>query len=336
MLDRPSSGGTHLRGRLVRWFVALAATPLLVAASPAGARAGDPPSPEFCVAFSEYYAVQFLVALAESFSGLDEEENGDDAANVGTEIYLVLSPKLERATETMLDAPPPALEKGLKRQLEVWRKGTRLLRREVGLDADAIEAIAELDLETGSSDAQDVLGEDVSDKKLKAAARRFTNSVDSLEDESTRKEERALDRSATHCGVVPDPDVDCPALVTDDEATTLLGELSDTTEGAGCSWVGPDVEEGSSASLAVEVYATALAYERLTGQLAGTGEPVPDLGEEAAVFEGYSSQTLGGTCGRTVVTVVDGRTLQVALCLGDAPVSTEQVVAITTQVIDRL
>jgi hypothetical protein len=35
-------------------------------------------------------------------------------------------------------------------------------------------------------------------------------------------------------------------------------------------------------------------------------------------------------------TVAGLRTLQVALCLGDTPVTTEQVVTIATQVIDRL
>lgn len=321
--------------RFRRGCVAVVIASLVVVAASGTAPAGEPPSADFCGAFAEIYAVQFLVALAEGFSDAAEEDAGGEEHDVGAEIYVVLSPKLERSTETMLESSPEALEKGLERQLRVWRRGVTLLREGVGLDDDAIETIADADLESTTSDTEGVLG-GVSDKKVAAAGRRFRKSLDSLERGTTRKEDRAFDRATTECGIVPDPDVDCPALVTDGEATALLGELSDTTEGEGCSWVGPDVEEGSEASLAVEVYATDLAYDRLIGELAGSAEPVPALGERAAAFEGYSSQTLGGTCGRTLVAVVDGRTLRVALCLGDRPVTTEQVVAIATQVFDRL
>jgi len=322
-------------GRFRRGCVAAAIASLVVVAASGTARAGEAPSAKFCGAFAEVYAVQFLVALAEGFSDAAEEDTGGGEHDVGAEIYVVLSPKLERSSETMLDSAPKALKKSLKRQLEVWRTGVTLLRDDVGLDDDAIETIAEIDVESTTSDTERVLG-DVSDKKIAAAGRNYRKSFDSLERGTSRKEDQAFDAATTGCGIVLDPNVDCAALVTDEEATALLGELSDATEGEGCSWVGPDVEEGSSSSLAVEVYATDLAYERLTGQLAGAGEPVAALGEEAAVFEGYSSQTLGGTCGRTLVAVVDGRTLQVALCLGETPVTTEQVVTIATQVIDRL
>lgn len=321
---------------LGRLLVALVVGSFGVAGTvPAAAHAGDPPSEEFCRAFADFYAVGFLVALAETFAEFDEEESGADGENVVAELYLVFSPKLERTTETMLESAPGDLEKGLKRQLKVWRKGVALLQDDVGLDDEAIEAIADLDVDTSSTDTEDVLG-DVSDKKLKAAAKKFAKSVDSVKEDATRKEEQALSRAATDCGVVPDPDVDCETLVTDDEATALLGELSETETDPGCSWAGPEPDEAASNSLAVEVYAGDVAYERVTEQLSGTGEPVPGLGEQASVFEGYSSQTLGSTCGRTLVAVVDGRTLQVALCLGDTPVTTEQLVALATQVEGRL
>jgi hypothetical protein len=326
-----------MRGRIGRWCaVVVAAAMLVLAVVPAaGARAGGAPSAEFCGAFAEIYAVQFLVALAEGFSDAADDETGGEEHDVGAEIYLVLSPRLERETETMLDTPPKPLENGLKRQLKVWRTGVSLLREDVGLDDDNIETIAETDVESTTSDDEGPLG-DVSEKKIAAAGKKYRKSLDSLEGGTSRKEDRAFDRATTNCGIVPDPDVDCAALVTDEEATALLGEISETTEGEGCSWVGPDVEEGSEPALAVEVFATDLAYERLTGQLAGDGEPVPALGEQAAVFEGYSSQTLGGTSGRTLVAVVDGRTLQVALRLGDAEVTTEQLVGLANQVIGRL
>ena len=323
--------------RLGRLLVTLVAGSFgLGGTAPAAAHAGGPPSEEFCGAFADFYAVRVLVALAESFSEFDDEESGGDGENVVAELYLVFSPKLERTTETMLTAAPEDLEKGLKRQLKVWRKGVALLQDDVGLDDEDIEAIADLDIEESSTDTEDVLG-DVSDKKVKAAAKKFKKSVDSLEDDSTREEQQALSQAATDCGVVPDPDVDCETLVTDDEATAVLGGLSETETDPGCSWVGPEVDDSRGNSLAVEVYASGAAYERITERLAGTGEEaVPGLGEQATVLDGYSSQTLGRTCGRTLVAVVDDRTLQVALCLGDTPVTTEQLAALATQVAGRL
>jgi len=323
-----------MRGRILRWCVAATAS-LGVASAPGTARAGDAPTAEFCGAYAEVYAVQFLVALAEGFSDAAEDEAGAEEHDVAAEIYLVLSPKLERSTETMLESSTKSLEKGLKRQHKVWRRGVSLLRDDVGLDDDDIEAIAEIDVDSTTSDDEGPLGE-ISDKKVAAAGKKYRKSLDSLERGGSRAEDRAFDQATTDCGIVPDSDVDCAALVTDEEATALLGELSDTRERRGCSWVGPDVEEGSEAALAVEVFATDIAYERLTGQLGGSGEPVPALGGQAAVFEGYSSQTLGGTEGRTLIAVIDGRTLQIALRLGDTPVTTDQLVALANQVVGRL
>ena len=183
-----------------------------------------------------------------------------------------------------------------------------------------------------------MLGEEINDKKLAAAAEKYRKTVNTLERGVTRDEEEAFESAASDCGVVPDPEVECETLVTDDEATALLGgELSETQTGtSGCAWVGPETEAGDSNSLAVEVYSSRFAYERLTGQLAGVGEPVAGLGDEAVALEGFSSQTLGSTCGRTVVALLGERTLQVALCLGDTPVTIDQVVAVAQQAAGRL
>jgi hypothetical protein len=320
-------------GQLVAAVTATAI--LMLAPVPAGA-GGTPPSEEFCTAFADYYAVQFLIAFAESFSVLDEENGDGEDNNVVAELYLVFSPKLELTTETMLESPPRSLEKGLKRQLKIWRTGVKLLQSDVGLSDEAIETIANLDPDATGGEAEEVLGEEISDKKLRAAAKKYAESIESLRENASRTEAQALEFAATGCGVIPDPTVDCETLVTDDEAAALLGEVSVTETEEGCSWVGPESDTADTNQLTVEVFNSPTAYTRNTELLAGTGEPVPAIGEQATAFDGFSSQTRGSSCGRTLIAVAGEQTLQIALCLGETPVTTDQLVGIFQQVSGRL
>jgi hypothetical protein len=308
-----------------------ASSPVMAAGSSRPAKA---PTREACQAFADYFQVEYLVAFAAAFAGLgDKQQAKQTAADIRNTFHLILSPKLERIAETLADGTSPPLHKLFVAQAKAFGKGVALLEG-VGLTKAQIQELATVDLKP-ETDLQAVVGDvDLDEQELERAAKKFGAVADSIDLETaTPKEQRAFRDAGLSCGVFP-VDVDCSEIVTDDEASALLGvAATGTNEDGTCTYTGESTGR-DDAVLAVDVYESSLAFDRLTES--AQNQDVPGVGDGATAVEGFNSFSSIKTCGRTLFVKDGERTVVVAVCAGDTPPSAETLAGVTNDVLDRL
>jgi hypothetical protein len=324
------------RGPLV---AVLAAVSLLAAALPADAsrpaKAVAPPTREACEAFSDYFQIEFLVAFAALFANAGDKK---DAAKAEREItnsfHLLLSPKLERVTQTLADGTDPPLHKLFTRQAKAFAKGVAMLE-DVGLSADQIQKLADAEI-TAETDLQAVVGEvDIDKQALSRATKRFGASAKSIDiNDASAKQKAAFSAAGSACGVFPTGG-DCTALVTGAEAEAFLGAPAKTGNNDGtCTYTAKTGSSQDDAELAVDVYESTLAFDRLTK--AAQNQSVPGAGDAAIAVDGFSAFSSSKTCGRTLYVKQGERTVVVAACTGDTPPADAELVGVATNVLSRL
>jgi hypothetical protein len=312
--------------------VALAAVlvvPLAASDAAAARPASAQPSEGFCTAVSEYFqisfALSFIAAFAEGFGG--DEVDPDELEDVQALFQLALSPKFAALTSTLAeDTDDRDLRKGFARLNDTYQSGVDLLREDVGLTRAQIRQIAEAEIEPDSDGDQVIEDTGANERKLRAAARKFQKQIPELElTDLGRKAARAFQGAATDCGVFPAGDLDCEELVPQDLVVAVIGEIADTETDSGCVYQGPESDD-DQAELAVEVYNSAAAYDRLTEQ--GQNQDVPGVGDEATALEGFTSFSSFKTCGTTLVVLSGETTVTVAGCVPDGDVTADQLVPV--------
>jgi hypothetical protein len=328
-----------MRTRRTAALAAVAVTALLVMSGPATAtrpaKDAAPPTRAACEAFSDYFQIEFLVAFATAFAQVGNEE---DAAKAEDEIrdsfHLLLSPKLERITTTLAAGTEPPIRKLFAQQAKAYGKGVAMLE-DVGLNADQIQALAEVEL-TAETDLQQVVGDvDLDKQELSRAAKKFGASAKSLDvNDASAKQKAAFSAAGSACGVFP-VGGDCKALVTADEAAAFLGAAAETgTDDGTCTYTAEAASGQDDHELAVDVYESSLAFDRLTAS--SQSQSVPGVGDAAVAVDGFNAFTSAKTCGRTLFVNQGDRTVVVAGCVGDAPPSAEALAGIATNVLSRL
>jgi len=312
----------------------LAAGASLPAAS--AMRQGEAPVPTraACDAFADYFQVEYLVAFASAFAGFgDKKKATDTAAEIRDTFHLILSPKLELVTGTLADGTDAVLHKLFVRQAKGFARGVALLAR-VGLTNEQIQALSELDLKP-ETDLQQVIGDVNLDKQeLKRSVKKFAPSSKDIDlNRATPKEQRAFSAAGSACGVFP-VGVNCARVVTPDEAAAVLGgEATTKNQDGTCTYAGPAANGGDAPELAVDVYQSSLAFDRLS--TSAQGESVPGVGDAAAVVDGFNAFSSTNTCGRTLFVKQAEQTVVVAACTGDTLPSTDALTGIATNVLAR-
>jgi len=308
------------------------------AALPAGSamRQSEAPAPTraACEAFADYFQVEYLVAFASAFAGFGDKKKAEEtAAEIRDTFHLILSPKLEQVTRTLADGTSPVLRKLFVRQAKGFGRGVALLES-VGLTKAQIQTLSELDLKP-ETDIQKVVGDVNLDKaELKRAVKKFAASAKGLDlDQATSRERRAFAAAGTACGVFP-ADVTCSQVVTTDEAAAFLGVPATVkNEDGTCTYTGPPEKGRDAAALAVDIYESSLAFDRLS--TSAQSQSVPGVGDAAAVVDGFNAFSSTSTCGRTLFVKRGERTVVVAACTGDTLASTEALAGIATNVLAR-
>jgi hypothetical protein len=221
----------------------------------------------------------------------------------------------------------------------VFERGIELLA-DAGLTDAQIDAIADAPITPSTADVNEITGDlepTITDDELTEIANTFLSAVEGLDFlELNEKQNRALDRSATECGVLPSTSYDCTDLLPATEAEALLG--GEVTLGDdGCAYTGPEPFEGRTPEIEVVVYDSARALEFLTGALDEV-EEVRGIGDAAVAIEGFSANGRTITCGRTLHVADGDHTVVVALCLGgdEPPVSNDQLAQIADFVLERV
>jgi len=306
------------------------------AASPASAagRAAKAPTRAACAAFADYFQIEYLVAFASALAGIgDKAKAAATAAEIRDTFHLILSPKLDQVTRTLADGTDPALHKLFVRQAKGFARGVALLEG-VGLTRAQIQKLSALDLKP-ETDLQQVIGDVNLDKQeLKRAVKKFTSSAKEIDlNRATAKEKRAFSEAGSACGVFP-VNVDCSQVVTTGEASAVLGASATTKNKDGtCTYTGPAANGQDAAELAVDVYQSSLAFDRLSAS--SQSQSVPGVGDAAVTIAGFSAFSSVKTCGRTLITRRGERTVVVAACTGAAPPSAETLAGIATNVLTR-
>jgi hypothetical protein len=292
------------------------------------------PTRAACEAFADYFQVEFLVAFASAFAGIGDKQKAQaTAVEIRDTFHLLLSPKLEQVTRTLADGTDPALRKLFVRQTRGFARGVALLEG-VGLTKEQIQKLSELDLKP-ETDLQKVVGDVNLDKEeLKRSVKKFAASAKSIDlNEATSKERRAFTAAGSACGVFP-VDISCSKVVTPDEATALLGgPVTTKNEDGTCTYTTSVDASHDDAELAVDVYESSLAFDRVTES--AQHQVVPGVGDAAVAVDGFNSFSHVSTCGRTLVMKQGERTVVVAACAGDLPPSAEALAGIATNALAR-
>ena len=308
----------------------------LPAASASGPREGSAPTRAACDAFADYFQVEYLIAFASAFAGYGDKKKAEDtAAEIRDTLHLILSPKLEQITRTLADGTNPVLRKLFVRQARGFARGVGLLER-VGLTKAQIQKLSELDLKP-ETDIQQVVGDVNLDKgELERAVKEFASSTKSIDlNQATSRQRRAFAAAGTACGVFP-LGVDCVNVVTTDEAAGVLGvPVTVKDEDGTCTYTGPADKTQDASELAVDIYESSLAFDRLTESAQSQSQNVPGVGDAAIALEGFNAFSSTKTCGRTLIAKQRERTVVVAVCTGDNPPSTEALAVLATNVLAR-
>lgn len=321
-------------------LVAALVAGLGLSTSPAGALGADAgaSAPKYCTSFGEYYQVNFAIALvtgfAKAFAGEGQELSADEARNVA---LLLLSPKLEPLTADLAKKAPRSIRKLFALQADVYGKGVDLLRG-LGLTDAQLDDIANSDLTSPTGDSQDftdafgITKQDVTD-----AAAKLGKEIDKAKGsvEPTARQRKALDKLTVDCGTTPDGNVDCDKLFPKDEVQALIGEIDKS--GDSCQWEAVEPETGLTPKLAVNVFRSPGTFDQRKETYADRATDVTGVGDKAFIAAGFTSQTSGSTCGKTIVVLSGGDTVIVSLCPpGDTDPTDDQMVQLATDVLDRL
>lgn len=327
-----------MRRRNLALVAAVAVAALLLGTVPVAAApaAGTDPTPEACEAFADYFQIEFLIAFASAFAQVGEKQDAEKAQDaIRDNFHLILSPKLEQVTQTLADGTDPSLRKLFKQQQQAFAKGVALLEG-VGLSKDQIEKLSTVEL-TPDTDLQAVVGDvDLDKKALAKAVKKFGASADSIDiTDATSKQKTAFTAAGASCGVFP-VGVSCKVAVTNDEAVALLGApVTVAKDDETCVYTASDTTGASDdVELAVDVYDSALAFDRLTKST--QNQSVPGVGDAAIAADGFTSFSSAKTCGRTLFVKQGERTVVVAACNGDTPPSAEALAGIATNVLARV
>ena len=321
-----------MRRHLLRLTAPLAAALVLgLAPQSASATAGgaQPLSDQGCTALNDYYqvtfAVAFLTGFAETFEDLAASDTGSDESGDGSAeqpdidqlqnvVFLILSPKMEQATRVLAKEAPRSVRKLFAAQRDVYRDGVELLRDDLGLTTQQIEEIRDSDFteETPDSLADDL---DISQADVEAAAEEFGKSSDVLRaEDATAAQSRAFQRLISGCGVAPDSELDCDEIVSGDLQQELLdGPATVENDGGTCTYAVESSTGGIDPEIAVDVYRSGDAFDRLVEQNAADDE----IDSDNVTADGFVTFTGFKTCGRTLYSKEDNSTLVVAICLPD-------------------
>jgi hypothetical protein len=223
---------------------------------------------------------------------------------------------------------------------DTFAKGVDALS-DADIPEEQIERIANADITAQTSDIGQIAPQiPLDDAKLEELAAGFKDDLEELDaafpEEDSRAEETFND-ALLECGVTPDTELDCEELLTEADALQILEQDEVTLDDeSGCAYSGPEPVDGLTAEVAVVVYPSARAFERITAGL--RTEAVESIGDEAVALEGFNADGRTVTCGRTLIVVDDDTTVNVALCLGgeDPPVSDDLLVQIADQVLQNL
>ena len=312
---------------------------VFAAASPATAatqvKGPKPPTRAACQAFADYFQVEFLVAFASALAQTGHNKGSEKAAaQIGNTLHLVLSPKLEKVTRTLAEGTGPPLRKLFTRQAKTFGRGVALLEH-VGLTKAQIQKLSELDLKP-ETDLQQVVGDvHLNKKELARAAEQFSSSAKSIDlNEATSKQRQAFQAAGSTCGVFP-VGLDCSSVVTADEAAAVLGMPTTTKNRDGtCTYSGATGAGEGAPELAVDVYASSLAYDRLAASAQKQG--VSGVGDAAVTVDGFNAFSSSKACGRTLIAKQGERTVVVAACTGATPPSAETLVGVANNVLARV
>jgi hypothetical protein len=201
----------------------------------------------------------------------------------------------------------------------------------------AIQAIADADL-TPRSDPTTLAEEhNVTKEQLEAAGKKYRSIIEPVQSGTAASPQArsASEKAVKECGIVPDTKVACTNLLADADVATVLGGSATLDDDNGCLWTTGSGSSSDESNLAVLVYANRVAYDRFV-KLHDGGEPVAGLGDRSVAAAGFSGQGVGGTCGRTIVTLAGARTVHVALCRRDHDVTNDEVAAVVRQVLPKL
>jgi hypothetical protein len=319
---------------LVGVLLLLAATAPVAAADPKPS--AQPPTRGACEAFADYFQIEYLVAFASAFASLGGKQQPKDAeAQIRDTFHLILSPKLQKITETLAAGTRPPARRLFVQQGKVYAKGVALLEG-VGLTKDQIQKLSELDLKP-ETDLQQVIGDVQLDKQeLNRAVKKFGATTANLDlNEATAKERAAFQAAGTACGVFPAA-LDCATVVTRAEAGSLLGATPKVANEDGtCTYtVAARSAGGDDAVLAVDAYKSSLAYDRLTSS--AQNQAVPGVGDAAVAVDGFNAFSSIKTCGRTLITKQAEQTVVVAACTGAPLPTTDALAGVATKVLERL
>jgi hypothetical protein len=315
-----------------------AALALAAGAPPAGAAVGRAaPSERFCTAFNDYYAASFTAALAVGFAeAFGEDAEGADPDEVRGTLLLVLSPRLEEVTGQLSSSAPKVLRPVFRAQRKSFAKGVAVLE-DLGFTTDQLDQLASLSTDVDSAELEGSIGQDIDKAELLAAGKDYASTVDDLDAAAFGNARSAFQRAGSQCGLFPNTSFDCEKLVKPAEADALLEDAT-RTDDEGCEYEGPEPDTGLQPALAVDVYESARAFERLTEKAQqGQTESVPGVGDDAVASEGYTPFTGFKTCGRTLIAKDGERTVVVAFCPpGDTDVANETLTDVATKVLDRI
>jgi hypothetical protein len=290
----------------------------------------------FCRALSEYYDVQFVIALASGFAEIGGEDDVDADVVRGT-LMLGVSPKLAQVTEQMRAEGPRILRKDLGAQVRLFRRGVAMLE-DLGVPRRVIRELAEEELDTETDPTEQLearLG--VTPERFEAAGRRYARIAEPVIEAqaSSPKVAAAIELAANECGVFPDTRIPCSDLMDEAEIAAFLGEPATVTENQGCTWESAENAAGETSKVAIDVYGSTQPFERFVDQNELL-EQVAGVGDEAVAAAGFGSATAFSSCGRTVSARAGRRTVQVAVCDRDREVTAADIAGIAAQVVERL
>lgn len=338
-----------MRARCTRWLSAATCAAVLgstAAATSAGAATPrQAPSDKYCEALQTNYAVLILIGFISAFSDIGNDASGDsggepvDPDEIRGTFLLVLSPALEGAARELAKGGSKKLRKSFAAQAEVFAKGVDILQEDAGVTDEQIDALRDFELSTDPSTASELEtvfeDNDIDIDEVKALGKDFAGELDDTGPGVGRKQRQEFERLGARCGVTASTEIDCEELFTPEDATAILGVDATRDDDEVCSYLGPDPDSGLQSELAVEVFDTARAYDRIT-EAALESQAFAGVGDEAIAFDGFSAQGGIKTCGRTLVAQGDDTTIVVALCLpDDAPVSDDMLAQVGTRVLEQ-
>ncbi|MEX2253994.1 MAG: hypothetical protein WEC34_01020 [Acidimicrobiia bacterium] len=304
------------------------------------------PSDDVCEAVSESYSIElvlaFLTGFAQAFEGLDATDTTDAGATDTTtatssptadelesSIRLAFSPKLERVTGTLAQSAPKSIRKLFAKQQAVYADGIQLLE-DAGVTKKQLKALAELDI-TASIDAEELVDDtSISKQEFAAAAKKFESRMKDLDpgEEATAAQEKVYVNLGSQCGVFPIDETDCDVLVSNERVEELLGGPATTENDNGtCDYTATTDDSVDTPELAVELYPNERAFDRLVKDL----EDPEKISADAYTAEPFVTPASFGfkTCGKTLYTRVNSRTVVVAYCPpGDGEVDVDQLVEV--------